>query len=473
MGLRQDEIALICGIAFLVVIEVGIWIGGYIHWEELGVYLNLYDPRFPQEKGESWYTWQSPEPGVGGYLSSWLCYLGHQFTVWALIYKAQYQKTTYSSKLRRFNWELLAVNGFFHILHLIQTHVFYTALADSVTVWSSQASVIAILVFALLIMNDRPRGLFFGKRIPLPKSVTRLVSKYHAYLFAWGTIYTFWYHPMENSFGHLLGFAYTGLLMLQSSLIYTPIHMNQYWILILEIWVILHGPTISVQKNDGAWAMFTFGFLIVFAGTQIFVFPWWPKAKKWFWVRLIPILAVIGAAVGVFVAADNVSNLYRIVFIPLALWGLVFVETGLIWVVFRATNACCPMTNVINKPPKCCRGDNEQSVEEQNSKANKRDGSKGLPMRIIGSIAAVLLLLLMVAIAILLQFLALDSNNVLTLVTYFSVGIISPLTIIGSGYALNFRNIRRKGAKLEMKKTEPQPQEQSSSGSQTSTPSSQ
>ncbi len=101
------------------------------------------------------YTWQSIEPGVGGYVSSWLCYLGHQFTVWALIYKAQYQKTTYSSKLRRFNWELLAVNGFFHILHLIQTHVFYTALADSVTVWSSQASVIAILVFALLIMNER------------------------------------------------------------------------------------------------------------------------------------------------------------------------------------------------------------------------------------------------------------------------------------------------------------------------------
>ena len=54
MGLRQDEIALICGIAFIIVIEVGIWVGGYIHWEELGVYLNLYDPRFPSEKGESW-----------------------------------------------------------------------------------------------------------------------------------------------------------------------------------------------------------------------------------------------------------------------------------------------------------------------------------------------------------------------------------------------------------------------------------
>jgi hypothetical protein len=74
------------------------------------------------------------------------------------------------------------------------------------------------------------RGLFFGQRIPLPKSVIRLVSKYHAYLFAWATIYTLWYHPMENTFGHLLGFAHTGLLMLQGSLIYTPIHYNKYWI---------------------------------------------------------------------------------------------------------------------------------------------------------------------------------------------------------------------------------------------------
>lgn len=187
---------------------------------------------------------------------------------------------------------------------------------------------------------------------------------------------------------------------------------------------------------------------------------------------MIPLLAVVGAAVGVFVAEDNVRNLFRIVFIPLALWGLVFVETGLIWVVFRATNACCPMTNVINKPPKCCRGDNEQSAEGH-SKVTKLEGRKGLPMRVIGAIAAVLLLLLMVAIAIVLQFFALDNNNVLTLVTYFSVGIISPLTIIGSGYALNFRNIRRKGAKLEMKKSEPAPQEQSSSDSQTSTPSDQ
>lgn len=54
MGLRQDEIALICGIAFLILIEVGIWIGGYIHWEEWGVYMNLLDPRFPEEKGGSW-----------------------------------------------------------------------------------------------------------------------------------------------------------------------------------------------------------------------------------------------------------------------------------------------------------------------------------------------------------------------------------------------------------------------------------
>jgi hypothetical protein len=46
--------------------------------------------------------------------------------------------------------------------------------------------------------------------------------------------------------------------------------------------VILHAPTISVQKSDGAWAIFTFGFLIVVAVTQIFVFPIWPAGDKHF-----------------------------------------------------------------------------------------------------------------------------------------------------------------------------------------------
>jgi hypothetical protein len=101
------------------------------------------------------YFWQIVDPSILAYITPWICYLAHQLTVWSIIYKAQYKKPNFDSNLRTFNYELLAVNGFFHIIHLIQTHWWYSGLAQTVTVWSSQGSVIAILIFVLIIQNER------------------------------------------------------------------------------------------------------------------------------------------------------------------------------------------------------------------------------------------------------------------------------------------------------------------------------
>ena len=43
-----------------------------------------------------------------------------------------------------------------------------------------------------------------------------VARKYHGYYFAWAIIYTFWYHPMEITGGHLLGFFYMFLLLLHT-----------------------------------------------------------------------------------------------------------------------------------------------------------------------------------------------------------------------------------------------------------------
>lgn len=82
-----------------------------------------------------------------------------------------------------------------------------------------------LLVFILLI-EYKTRGLFFGwpsivDRGRISRSLTlsyrpmELVRRYHGYAFAWASIYTFWYHPMENTWGHALGFFHTFIIMLQ------------------------------------------------------------------------------------------------------------------------------------------------------------------------------------------------------------------------------------------------------------------
>jgi hypothetical protein len=44
-----------------------------------------------------------------------------------------------------------------------------------------------------------------AKKIRLSHPPMEYVRKYHGYFFSWAVIYTFWYHPMENTYGHALG----------------------------------------------------------------------------------------------------------------------------------------------------------------------------------------------------------------------------------------------------------------------------
>ena len=75
---------------------------------------------------------------------------------------------------------------------------------------------VVIMVFMIYIMEHKRRGIFFGKPVPLKAvdSVGQTLRKYHGYYFSWAIVYTFWYHPVEITSGHLAGFAYMFLLLL-------------------------------------------------------------------------------------------------------------------------------------------------------------------------------------------------------------------------------------------------------------------
>ena len=75
-------------------------------------------------------------------------------------------------------------------------------------------------------MENQRRGMFLGKKIGFVSNAAVSIRKYHGYYFAWATIYTFWYHPMVGTQGHLMGFLYMFLLLLQGSLFFTRMHLN-------------------------------------------------------------------------------------------------------------------------------------------------------------------------------------------------------------------------------------------------------
>jgi hypothetical protein len=257
---RLDKRAMWLGIAFAFVFTAIIWLADPL--------LNDTRATLLPDQGVEWYYWKLPEPTVITRLSVWGMYLAHQFAIFGLIWYAQNRVKKYTGGLHMVNWLALGVNALFVGLHFIQTHIWYDGLAQDVSIFSSQGSVIVMLVWILLMENNR-RGMFFGKKLPIGKRIIQFARKYHGYYFAWAIIYTFWYHPMETTPGHLLGFFYTFLLLLQGSLFLTRIHVNKYWMAVQEVTVLAHGTIVAIVQGNNMWPMFLYGFFGIFVITQM------------------------------------------------------------------------------------------------------------------------------------------------------------------------------------------------------------
>lgn len=296
---RKDVVALWLGIIISVAFTGIIWLAG----ERLKAFPHLPD------QGSSWSYWKLPAATLAGRLSSWGLYLAHQFVIWGLIWYAQKHIKKYTTGLHTLNWWALGASALFMVLHLLQTHLWYDGLAQDVSIFSSQGSVIVLLIWVMLMENNR-RGLFFGKRLPISQRIIHWARKYHAYYFSWAAIFTFWFHPTENPPGHLIGFFYMFMIMLQGSLFFTRIHTNKYWTFTLELLVLIHGTLVAVQNANNLWPMFFFGFGGIFVITQMYGL----NLKRW--MRWGFLLLYVGGASWIY-SQRGISRLWELTAIPL------------------------------------------------------------------------------------------------------------------------------------------------------------
>jgi hypothetical protein len=276
---------------------------------------------------QMWYLWQLAEPTFWTRASAWIAYGLHQIIIWYLIWRAQTSSFRYSSKLHWFNIAALCTNALFILVHLTQTHIWYDGLAQDVPEFTSQASVVLMLV-AILIMENQRRGMFFGTKLPLPKDATRVVRKYHGYYFSWAILYTFWYHPMDITGGHLLGFLYMFMLMLQGSLFFTHMHVNPRWTVITEISVVAHGVMVAVLAGQ-EWPRFFAGFLGMFVITQMHGLGL-SKTTRWVFGALYIVIVAL-----VYTNTEGLMNAYQAALIPLVEFVLVAIVSVLMFVLMR------------------------------------------------------------------------------------------------------------------------------------------
>lgn len=240
------------------------------------------------------YEWQLLESDSMAQLTAWLGFAVHQLLIWGTIVYAQknYSKRDYTNKLRPVNWFAIGVNLVFVILHYFQTYFFYDAIAQDIPSWTAQFAV-ALMLIVILGMENQRRGLFFGKKVPLRKAFTDGLRKYHGYFFSFAVIYTFWFHPMIPTWGHLVGFVHVVLIMVQGSLMFMRVHLDKKWMFFLEILVLPHAFQVALNQGSGIWRMFAFGFMAIFLITQMHGLGLKPWVRRLFYGSFLVVILYV------------------------------------------------------------------------------------------------------------------------------------------------------------------------------------
>ena len=148
--------------------------------------LSLQDPSrfgpFLEDKGATWYFWKLPDTTFWSYFTPWAFYIAHQVIIWMLTWKGmsklQTHKPAWTTKPAKIHYWILGANVAFCIFHLIQTQLWYDGLAQSVPIWTSQFSVIGMLIMILVMENAR-RGIFWGKKVKISKDAYNGIYKWH------------------------------------------------------------------------------------------------------------------------------------------------------------------------------------------------------------------------------------------------------------------------------------------------------
>jgi hypothetical protein len=248
----------------------------------LGPELRHFTDTFLPDRGASWYYWQLPSRDSLVMVIVWALYLAHQFSIWAAIYFAYKNLHGFREVSRwglpKYSLVALVINVVFVSLHLLQTHLWFDGLAQDVPIFTSQYSVIIMLVVVLILENPR-RGLLLGRKAgkPFTAQLTAFFRRIHMYVFAWALIYTFWFHPMAADPQLVSGFLYMFLLFTQMTLAWTWVHLERKWIVLLESYVAIHAAIVAVFNTSFfsspvMWPMFLSGFAFMFVFTYMYAF---------------------------------------------------------------------------------------------------------------------------------------------------------------------------------------------------------
>jgi hypothetical protein len=302
----------------------------------LGTWLLRYELAVPGPNDDGFfYEWKLANPDFWSRATVWIGFAAHQLAHWITIWWAQEKYGQYSDKLRAANLWAVGINVVFIVLHYLQTMFFYDGIAQDIPSWTAQFAVIMML-FVIIAMENRRRGIFFGRKLNFRAEFYDWMKRYHGYAFSFAVIYTFWFHPMVPTWGHLLGFAHVILVMFQGSIMLTRAHLNRKWTFLLEILVLPHAALVAWNQVASGMPnmllrMFIFGFLAIFIVTQMHGLGL--KA----WVKNVFGFGFLASIVLIYVFDTRFVNINEVIRIPAIEYLMIFCMYGLWWLFAKTT----------------------------------------------------------------------------------------------------------------------------------------
>jgi hypothetical protein len=114
------------------------------------------------------------------------------------------------------------------------------------------------------------------------------------------------------------------MLFVQSTLIFNRAHINKWWTVTLEVFVLIHGALVALFQGNAMWPMFAFGFGAMFFLVQMYGLGLNTWTKRILWIGFITV------TVGAYAYMDRLSQIHEIVRIPM----LDYMMIGVIYLLF-------------------------------------------------------------------------------------------------------------------------------------------
>ena len=113
------------------------------------------------------------------------------------------------------------------------------------------------------------------------------------------------------------------MLFVQSALIFNRAHINKWWTVSLEVFVVIHGTVVAVLQGNGLWPMFAFGFGAMIVLTQMYGLGLNTWVKRGLAIGFLTMIVVY------YSLFENIAGINEVIRIPIIDYAVIFLLYGL------------------------------------------------------------------------------------------------------------------------------------------------